>query len=115
MKRTTPEVDTIDITCAIEPLQVLQGSLVLANTLPYTPEGVHLAVVDPQVGTERRAVVVQTGDGRLLVGPDNGLLVPAAERTGGIAAAWEIADARFRLEPVARTIHGRELFAPAAS
>lgn len=115
MKRITPEVDIIDITHAIEPLQVLQGSLVLANTLPYMPEGVHLAVVDPQVGTERRAVVVQTGDGRLLVGPDNGLLVPAAERTGGIAAAWDIADARFRLEPLSRTFHGRDVFAPAAA
>ena len=115
MKRITPEADIVDITHAIEPLQVLQGSLVLANTLPYMPEGVHLAVVDPQVGTERKAVVVQTGDGRLLVGPDNGLLVPAAERTGGIVAAWEISDARFSLEPLSRTFHGRDVFAPAAA
>ena len=115
MKRITPEVDIIDITHAIEPLQVLQGSLVLANTLPYMPVGIHLAVVDPQVGTERRAIVVQTGDGRLLVGPDNGLLVPATERTGGAAAAWEITDTRFQLEPRSRTFHGRDVFAPAAA
>lgn len=115
IKRILPEADIIDITHAIEPLQVLQGSLVLANTLPYMPEGVHLAVVDPQVGTERRAIVVQTGDGRLLVGPDNGLLVPAAERTGGIVAAWEITDTRFQLEPRSRTFHGRDVFAPAAA
>src|SRR5918992_4442096 len=79
IKRIAPEADVIDITHGIEPQRILQGALVLANTLPYMPEGVHLAVVDPEVGTPRRALALRTG-GRVLIGPDNGLLVPAAER-----------------------------------
>ena len=64
----------MDITHGIERYGVRQGALVLRNTLPYMPVGVHVAVVDPQVGTERRALALRTGDGRILVGPDNGLL-----------------------------------------
>jgi S-adenosylmethionine hydrolase len=115
IKRIAPEADVIDITHGIEPQSVLQGALVLANTLPYMPEGVHLAVVDPDVGTPRRALVVRTGDGRLLVGPDNGLLVPAAERLGGVASAYEITNRSYALEPVSATFHGRDVFAPAAA
>ena len=115
IKRIAPDADIVDITHGIEPQQVLQGALVLANTLPYMPEGVHLAVVDPGVGTERKAVALRGGDGRLYVGPDNGLLVPAAERLGGVEDAWELENAAYRLEPVSRTFHGRDLFAPAAA
>jgi S-adenosyl-L-methionine hydrolase (adenosine-forming) len=115
IKRIAPEADVIDITHGIEPQSVLQGALVLASTLPYMPEGVHLAVVDPEVGTPRRAVVLRTGDGRLLVGPDNGLLVPAAERVGGVAAAYEITNREYALEPVSATFHGRDIFAPASA
>ncbi|MER3408755.1 MAG: hypothetical protein C4306_01315 [Thermoleophilia bacterium] len=115
IKRIAPEADIIDITHGIEPQQVLQGALVLANTLPYMPEGVHLAVVDPGVGTGRKAVCLRSADGRLHVGPDNGLLVLGGERLGGIEAAWEIADPRYRLEPVSHTFHGRDIFAPAAA
>src|SRR5690348_17673187 len=115
MKRIAPAVEILDITHGIPPQQVLQGALVLANTLPYMPEGVHLAVVDPGVGTQRRAVALRGGDGRLYVGPDNGLLVPAAERLGGIDGAWELENPAYRLEPVSRTFHGRDVFAPAAA
>src|SRR5262245_31157530 len=115
MKRIAPEVVIIDITHGIDPQQVLQGALVLRNTLPYMPEGVHLAVVDPGVGTDRKAIALKSGDGRLYVGPDNGLLVPAAERMGGIADAWELTEAEYRLSPLSRTFHGRDLFAPAAA
>jgi S-adenosylmethionine hydrolase len=115
MKRIAPEVEIIDITHGIQPQGVLQGALVLANTLPYLPEGVHLAVVDPGVGTERRALALRSGDGRLFVGPDNGLLVPAAERFGGIAAAHELTNRAYALEPVSATFHGRDVFAPAAA
>jgi len=108
-------VDVIDITHGIEPQSILQGAIVLANTLPYMPEGVHLAVVDPDVGTPRRALVVRTGDGRLLVGPDNGLLIPAAERVGGIEAAYEITNRSYALDPVSSTFHGRDVFSPAAA
>ena len=115
IKRIAPEADVIDITHGIEPQSVLQGALVLASTLPYMPEGVHLAVVDPEVGSPRRALVLQTGDGRLLVGPDNGLLVPAAERVGGVATAFEITNREYALEPVSATFHGRDIFAPACA
>ena len=87
----------------------------LANTLPYLPEGVHLAVVDPGVGGERRAIALRSGDGRLFVGPDNGLLVPAAEKLGGIEAAHEITNREYALEPVSATFHGRDVFSPAAA
>jgi S-adenosylmethionine hydrolase len=115
MKRIAPGVEIIDITHGIPPQQVLQGSLVLANTLSYMPVGVHLAVVDPGVGGQRRPLVLRSGDGRLLVGPDNGLLVPAAERAGGIEAAHELANPEYALDSVSRTFHGRDLFSPAAA
>jgi S-adenosylmethionine hydrolase len=105
----------IDITHGIWPTHVLQGALVLANTLPYMPEGVHMAVVDPGVGGERKALALQGGDGRLFVGPDNGLLLPAAERLGGVEAAVELTNEELMLTPVSATFHGRDLFAPAAA
>ncbi len=74
-----------------------------------------MAVVDPQVGTERRAVALRTGDGRLLVGPDNGLLSLAWERSGGVALAVDVTRSPHRLEPVSATFHGRDVFAPVAA
>lgn len=110
-----PEVRVIDVTHGIRPGHVLQGALVLANTLSYMPAGVHLAVVDPGVGSSRRALALRDREGRLYVGPDNGLLLPAAERFGGVAEARELASAEYSLQPVSRTFHGRDLFAPAAA
>ena len=115
IKRIAPEAQIIDITHGIEPLAVLQGALVLASTLPYMPEGVHLAVVDPGVGSGRRCVALRDVGGRLYVGPDNGLLVPAAEKLGGVAQAWELTNPAYMLERVSRTFHGRDVFAPAAA
>ena len=115
IKRIAPEAEIIDITHGIEPQAVLQGALVLANTVPYMPEGVHLAVVDPGVGSGRRCLALRDAGGRLYIGPDNGLLVPAAEKLGGIAQAWELTNAAYMLEPVSRTFHGRDVFAPAAA
>jgi S-adenosylmethionine hydrolase len=114
--RLAPDVRVIDISHGIERHGVLQGALMLARTLPYGPPGVHLAVVDPEVGARRRAIALRTGEeDRLLVGPDNGLLLPAAERFGGIAEVVEISESPRRLEPVAATFHGRDLFAPVAA
>src|SRR6266540_1899733 len=79
IKRIAPGAEIIDVTHGIPPQAILQGALVLANTLPYMPAGVHLAVVDPGVGGGRRAIALRDRDGRLFVGPDNGLLLPAAE------------------------------------
>ncbi len=115
IKRIAPEAQIIDITHGIEPQAVLQGALVLANTLPYMPEGIHVAVVDPGVGGDRRALVLRDATGRLHVGPDNGLLVPAAEKLGGIDAAWQVTNAAYMLAPVSATFHGRDVFAPAAA
>lgn len=115
IKRIAPGTEIVDITHGIEPHAVVQGAFVLANTLPYMPAGVHLAVVDPGVGTDRRAVVLRGADGRLYVGPDNGLLPPATERLGGIEAAWELTSEAYRLKPVSRTFHGRDVFSPAAA
>jgi len=115
IKRIAPEADVIHITHGIEPQSVLQGALVLANTLPYMPVGIHLAVVDPDVGSPRRALALRTRDGRTLIGPDNGLLMRAAERVGGVERAHEISNRAYALEPVSRTFHGRDVFAPAAA
>ncbi len=105
-----PGTQVIDITHGIRPGRVLQGALVLANTLPYMPAGVHLAVVDPGVGSGRRALALRDREGRLHVGPDNGLLLPAADRFGGVAAAHELVNPAYSLQPVSRTFHGRDLF-----
>jgi S-adenosylmethionine hydrolase len=79
------------------------------------PVGVHVAVVDPQVGTERRALALRTPDGRTLVGPDNGLLSLAWERCGGVEQVVDITRSPHRLEPVSATFHGRDIFAPVAA
>src|SRR5579862_4926258 len=110
-----PDVRVIDITHGIRPGHVLQGALVLANTLAYMPAGIHLAVVDPGVGGGRRALALRDGEGRLHVGPDNGLLLLAADRLGGVVEARELANPDYSLQPVSRTFHGRDLFAPAAA
>ncbi len=115
MKSIAPEAHIIDITHGIPPQHVLQGALVLCNTLPYMPQGVHLAVVDPGVGGHRRPLAIRTGEGRFLVGPDNGLLLPAADRLGSVEAAHELANSDYALDSVSRTFHGRDLFSPAAA
>jgi S-adenosylmethionine hydrolase len=114
MKRIAPDLEIIDLTHGIAPQAVLQGALVLRNTLPYVPEGVHLAVVDPGVGSSRRALALRDRAGRLFVGPDNGLLIPAAD-LDGIENAHELANPDFALPSVSRTFHGRDLFSPAAA
>jgi S-adenosyl-L-methionine hydrolase (adenosine-forming) len=110
-----PDVQIVDITHGIRRYAVRQGAIVLRNTLPYMPVGVHVAVVDPQVGTERRAVALRTADGRILVGPDNGLLSLAWERCGGVEMAVDVTRSPHRLEPVSATFHGRDIFAPVAA
>jgi S-adenosyl-L-methionine hydrolase (adenosine-forming) len=118
--RRCPAARVIDITHGIPPQDVRAGALALAAALPYMPAGVHLAVVDPGVGergaTARRALALRTApQERLLVGPDNGLLLPAAERVGRVEAAVEISRSPERAPIVSRTFHGRDLFAPVAA
>jgi hypothetical protein len=92
------------------------GAAILAQSVVAAPEGaVHLAVVDPGVGTDRRGVAVVTARDDLLVGPDNGLLPPAADALGGGVAAFELTDPRYVGESPSATFHGRDVFAPAAA
>jgi S-adenosylmethionine hydrolase len=111
-----PQARVIDLGHGIPRQDVQAGALALERALPYAPPGVHLAVVDPEVGARRRAVALRTAnDDRLLVGPDNGLLTPAADRFGGVLEAVEISTSPWRLEPVSATFHGRDVFAPVAA
>lgn len=113
--RICPEAHVVDLTHAVPRHDIRRAALVLRSALPYLPAGVHLAVVDPEVGAERRAVALRLADERLLVGPDNGVLAPAAARGDGVVEAVEIGRSPFRLEPVSATFHGRDLFAPVAA
>jgi S-adenosyl-L-methionine hydrolase (adenosine-forming) len=112
--RIAPDARVIDVTHGIPPQGVLQGAVVLANAVPYLPVGVHVAVVDPGVGGERRCIAARTRDGRTYVGPDNGLLMIAAD-AAGVEAAHELTNDRYRLDRVSRTFHARDVFAPAAA
>ena len=109
-----PGADRIDLAHDIPPGDVRLGALVLARLVPLTPPGVHLAVVDPGVGTARRAIAVATPDGRRFVGPDNGLLEMTCRELGATEAV-ELTAPHHRREPVAPTFHGRDVFAPAAA
>lgn len=114
--RIAPDAPLIEISHGVPPGDVRRGAAMLADALPYAPPGVHLAVVDPGVGTDRRPVAVRAlADDRVLVGPDNGLLWPAVEILGGVAEAVDLGGSRFRLEPLSATFHGRDLFAPVAA
>lgn len=111
--RLAPTVRVIDITHAVPPADVRRAAAVLAQTVPYLPPAVHVAVVDPGVGTARRGVAVRAPGG-LLVGPDNGLLLWAAAALGGVEAAVELTNPDW-FPAVSATFHGRDVFAPAAA
>ena len=117
--RRCAEARVIDLTHSIPRHDVHTGAIILRATLPYLPDAIILAVVDPGVGTSgargRRAIAVRTvEEGRLLVGPDNGLLMPVCERLGGVAEAVDVEASPERVEPVSPTFHGRDIFAPVA-
>jgi len=114
--RIAPEARVIDITHGLPRHAVRQGAVLLAHALPFAPAGVHLAIVDPGVGTERRPVAMRVGDEeRILVGPDNGVLSLAVQGLGGAVEAVDLTASAHRLEPVTSTFHGRDLFAPVAA
>lgn len=111
-----PDARVIDVTHGIGRHDVRAGALALRRALPHMPPGVHLAVVDPEVGSSRRAVALRCAeDDRVLVGPDNGLLMPAAEHFGGVVEAVDISASPLRLGHVSATFHGRDVFAPVAA
>jgi hypothetical protein len=112
--RIAPDVRVIDVTHHVPPADVARGAAVLAQTAPYLPPSVHVVVVDPGVGTARRGIAVGTPNG-VLVGPDNGALIWAAEALGGIGPVYELTNKDWFLGDVSRTFHGRDVFAPAAA
>ena len=116
MARIAPAARVIDVSHGVPRHDVRSGALILRRALPYCPAGIHLAVVDPEVGGDRAAIALRTADDdRILVGPDNGLLSLAAQRFGGAIEAVDIGNSPFRLEPTSKTFHGRDLFAPVAA
>ncbi|HEX2766233.1 MAG TPA: SAM-dependent chlorinase/fluorinase [Candidatus Limnocylindria bacterium] len=110
-----PDAQVVDIAHTIAKYAIRDGAFVLRAALPYFPVGVHVGVVDPGVGTSRRPIAIRAARGDLLVGPDNGLLVPAAEALGGLDAARELTDEHWWLPSTSATFHGRDIFAPVAA
>ncbi|MFM8997540.1 MAG: S-adenosyl-l-methionine hydroxide adenosyltransferase family protein [Candidatus Limnocylindrus sp.] len=111
----TPNARTLDLTHAIPPYDVEAGAEALVESLVHLPVGAHVAVVDPGVGTQRRPIAIRCARGDVLIGPDNGLLLPAAQALGGIAAVVVLDDERWWGPNRSHTFHGRDLFAPVAA
>ncbi len=111
-----PHVTVVDLTHGIRPFDVRGGSLALARSIGYVASGVVLAVVDPGVGSARRAVAIEVAGGEgILVGPDNGLLAPAVAMVGGAERAVELTNPRFQIPSPSATFAGRDVFGPAAA
>jgi S-adenosylmethionine hydrolase len=116
IRSIAPEVAVVDITHDVPPYDIVGGSLTLARSVQYLCPGVVLAIVDPGVGTSRRAVAIEVGDGQAyLIGPDNGLLAPAVGLVGGATAAVELDNPEYQLTAPGATFAGRDVFAPAAA
>ncbi|MFC0041286.1 SAM-dependent chlorinase/fluorinase [Actinomadura rayongensis] len=115
VQRLAPTAKVLVLTDEITPYAIVEGALFLSQALPYLPEGVHMAVVDPGVGTARRPIAVRTERGDVLVGPDNGLLMPAAEALGGAQETHALENPAYQLEKPSTTFHGRDIFAPATA
>ena len=111
-----PGVPVADIGHQIPPYDIERGARMLEYATPYYPAGtIHVAVVDPGVGTVRRGIALRTQRGNVLIGPDNGLLMWAADSLGGVAEAVELREEKYRLHPVSHTFHARDVFCPAAA
>ncbi|MCW4001335.1 MAG: S-adenosyl-l-methionine hydroxide adenosyltransferase family protein [Candidatus Bathyarchaeota archaeon] len=109
-----PQAQIIDVSHGVDKFSVRMAAFMLASAAPYFPDGtVHVAVVDPGVGTQRRAIAVQT-QRAFFVGPDNGVLMLAAQAQG-IQRIYEISNPKLMLPTVSCTFHGRDIFAPAAA
>ncbi|MET0772690.1 MAG: SAM-dependent chlorinase/fluorinase [Candidatus Limnocylindrales bacterium] len=110
-----PDASVVDVSHEVEKYRIRDGALLMWSAAPYLPVGSHVAVVDPGVGTERRAVAMETARGDHLVGPDNGILLPAAARLGGIVRVHQLESPQYRLPVISSSFHGRDIFAPAAA
>jgi S-adenosyl-L-methionine hydrolase (adenosine-forming) len=110
-----PDAQIVDIAHTVPKYSIADGAFILASALPFMPIGVHLAIVDPGVGTQRRPIALQARRGDLLVGPDNGILVAGADALGGVVEARELANQELWGPTVSSTFHGRDVFAPVAA
>jgi hypothetical protein len=110
-----PQATVVHISHEVTKYAIRDGALLLWCALPFFPVAIHMAVVDPGVGTRRRPLAVVVGRGDVLIGPDNGLLLPAARRLDGIRAVHELTSDAHRLHQVSSSFHGRDIFAPAAA
>ena len=115
MFRICPDANIIDINHQVPRYSIRDGAGSLVFALPHMPIGIHVAVVDPGVGTERLAVGLRTARGDVLIGPDNGLLIGAAEALGGIEEARALANRDLMLPVISSSFHGRDIFAPVAA
>ncbi len=116
VREIAPHAKVVDLTHQIPPYDIKAGSLALARSIAYVPRGIVLAVVDPGVGTARRAIAVQVANGEgILIGPDNGLLAPAVAMAGGAEFAVELTNPEYHLEAPGATFAGRDILAPVAA
>jgi S-adenosylmethionine hydrolase len=115
MLTIAPDAQIVDISHSVRKFAIREGAYLLWTALPWMPVGVHVAVVDPGVGTDRRPIAVRTARGDVLIGPDNGLLSAAADRLGGIDEARLLANPDWMLTQQSATFHGRDIFAPMAA
>ena len=109
------DAQIVDISHSVRKYAIRDGAFILRASLPFLPVGVHVGVVDPGVGTARRPVALRTARGDVLIGPDNGLLLPAADALGGATAARELTSRDLWLPVTTSTFHGRDIFAPVAA
>ena len=115
MYRIAPDALIIDISHQVPRYSIREGAATLVFALPFMPVGIHVAVVDPGVGTDRRGVAIKVARGDILVGPDNGLLMPVADLLGGAVAAHSLENRALMLPVVTSSFHGRDVFAPIAA
>jgi S-adenosylmethionine hydrolase len=116
MNDVAPGATIIDVTHTIPGFDVIRGAEALRHATRYMPEdSVHLAVVDPGDKTKRQALAAEVRSGAYLVGPDNGILLPAAEALGGIVRAVQLTNSRYHVHPVSSAFHGRDVFSPVAA
>lgn len=115
MLTIAPDAQIVDIGHHVRKYAIRDGALLLWSAVPYLPVGVHVGVVDPGVGTDRRPIAILTARGDVLVGPDNGLLRPATERLGGIREARVLENRDLWLPVTTSTFHGRDIFSPVAA
>lgn len=112
MLSIAPDAQIVDISHTVRKFSIRDGAYLLWSAVPWMPVGVHVVVIDPGVGTERHAIAIRTARGDVLVGPDNGVLMPAADVLGGALEARILENPEYRLARVTSTFHGRDIFAP---